>query len=147
MVTVASTNVIYDTNVFANVLHLLDFSVNVPTVQSTNAWAGQNIGILIEAIPFSQELIGGVWDLDNVRLTESTSAATLENLSYKNGQVIFTVVSEPGLKFEILASNDLSLPTAQWSNVGTVNNIEGSASFTEIGANSPHRFYRARQIP
>jgi hypothetical protein len=146
MVTVASTNVIYDTNVFANVLHLLDFSVNVPTVQSTNAWVGQNIGILIEAIT-SPELIGGVWDLDNVRLTESTSAATLENLSYKNGQVAFTVVSEPGLKFEILASNDLSLPTAQWTSVGNVNNSEGSSIFTEIGAASPHRFYRARQIP
>jgi hypothetical protein len=146
-VTVSSTNVIYDTNVFANVLHLLDFSVSVPTVQSTNPWAGENIGILIEAIPASPDLIGGVWDLDDVRLTESISAATLGNLSYKNGQVIFTVVSEPGLKFEILASNDLSLPAAQWSSVGTVNNATGSASFTEIGAASPQRFYRARQIP
>jgi hypothetical protein len=147
MVTVASTNVIYDTNIFSNLLHLVDFGLEVPTVQVTNAWTGQNIGILIEAIPASLELIGGVWDLDNVRLTESTSAATLENLTYKNGQVIFNVVSEPGLKFEILASNDLSLPAAQWSNVGTVNNAAGSASFTEIGAASPYRFYRARQIP
>ena len=70
MVTVASTIVTYDTNVFTNVTHLLDFSVNVPSVQPTNAWAGQNIGIMFESI-VQPQLIGGVWDLDNVRLTET----------------------------------------------------------------------------
>src|SRR5262249_17459242 len=69
MVTVASSTVNFDPNVFSKLTHLLDFQVNVPTVQSTNAWAGQHIGIQFQSI-VAPNLIGGVWDLDNVRLTE-----------------------------------------------------------------------------
>ena len=62
MVTVAATTVTYDTNVFTNITHLIEFRVKVPTVQPTDAWAGQNIGIQILATT-DPELIGGVWDL------------------------------------------------------------------------------------
>jgi hypothetical protein len=68
MVTVASTSVTYDTNVFTNILHLLDFQVSLPVVQSNQAWAGQNIGIQFQSTVTTN--IGGVWDIDNVRLTE-----------------------------------------------------------------------------
>jgi hypothetical protein len=145
VVTIASTNVTFDTNLFANITHLLDFSVVTPEVSSTDAWAGKNIGIAFQST-VAPNLIGGVWDLDNVRLGE-VSGATLGNLSYKNGQAILTVNSDAGSKFEILASNDLGLPIAQWQSVGVVNNLEGSSTFTEIGQNSPHRFYRARLVP
>lgn len=69
MITVASTTVTYDTNVFTDLTHLLDFHVNVPPVSTNDAWAGQHIGIEIVATTPLQD-IGGVWDVDNVRLTE-----------------------------------------------------------------------------
>ena len=69
MVTVASTTVPYDTNIFTNITHLTDIQVRVPAVKSGDAWAGKNIGIQI-ASTVPPQLLGGVWDIDNVRLVE-----------------------------------------------------------------------------
>ena len=69
MVTVgAPTVVTYTAAGFLNVgpLNLQDFQVNIPTVQSGDAWAGQHIGIKIESIYGTGD---GYWDIDNVRLT------------------------------------------------------------------------------
>ena len=46
---------------------LQDFSLELPMVQSGDAWAGKAIGIAIRAAGQP----GGFWDLDNVRLIES----------------------------------------------------------------------------
>jgi len=48
---------------------LLDFSVQLPTVQAGDDWAGKAIGIALLAAGQP----GGFWDLDNVRLIESVS--------------------------------------------------------------------------
>jgi hypothetical protein len=45
---------------------LVDYSVLVPIVQSTDAWAGKNIGISILAATGNGN---GYWDMDNARLT------------------------------------------------------------------------------
>jgi NAD(P)H-dependent FMN reductase len=47
--------------------HLEDFSVYLPTISSTEAWAGKPIGVAIRATG----LAGGFWTLDHVRLAES----------------------------------------------------------------------------
>ena len=46
---------------------LQDFSLELPVVQSVDAWAGKAIGIALRAAGQP----GGFWDLDNVRLIES----------------------------------------------------------------------------
>ena len=46
---------------------LIDFSLQLPTVQSSDAWAGKAIGISLRAAGMP----GGFWDLDDVRLVES----------------------------------------------------------------------------
>jgi hypothetical protein len=48
-------------------LNLVDYSVNIPAVQAGDAWAGQNIGIMIQVT--ASDFNGGYWDMDNVRLT------------------------------------------------------------------------------
>jgi hypothetical protein len=48
-------------------LNLVDYSVTIPAVQAGDAWAGQNIGIMIQVT--ASDLTGGYWDMDNVRLT------------------------------------------------------------------------------
>ena len=45
---------------------LVDFSITLPPVQSSDPWAGKNIGIAIRG----SGMAGGFWDLDDVRLTE-----------------------------------------------------------------------------
>ena len=48
-------------------LNLADFSVSIPTVQAGDAWAGKNIGIMVQVA--SSDFSGGYWDMDNFRLT------------------------------------------------------------------------------
>jgi len=70
-VNVTSTTVVYSAAAFptANPLNLVDYQVNVPLVQASDAWAGKNIGIqLLSTTPLEMST-GGNWDFDNVRLT------------------------------------------------------------------------------
>src|SRR6185295_4398509 len=51
--------------------HFVDFAVSTPVVKASDAYANQHIGIAIfSSIPFDQNLFGGYWDIDNVRLQE-----------------------------------------------------------------------------
>jgi hypothetical protein len=77
---VATTTATYQTNVFTNPTHLIDFQVKVPEVKAGDPWAGQNIGIQIEST-VAPNLIGGVWDLESVRLTEEIA---VPNFSFES---------------------------------------------------------------
>ncbi len=144
-VIVAATSVTNTPDVFSNQTHLIDFQVNVPFVKASDPWAGQHIGVAImSTVDFGME--GGFWDLDNARLTE-TRAPILVGPAATNGYFGFGLESEPGLKFEILASTDVTLPMANWTNLGTLTNDTGSVFFSELLTNSARRFYRARQLP
>jgi len=60
--------------------HLQDFSVYLPTVGETDAWARKTIGTAIRATGAA----GGFWDLDNVRLVESMPVAVpVANASFE----------------------------------------------------------------
>jgi len=62
-------------------LNLVDYSVTIPAVQAGDAWAGQNIGIMIQVS--SSDITGGYWDIDNIRLTSvpEPSVASLLGLA------------------------------------------------------------------
>lgn len=71
IVTIASTVVSYDATTFAvgPELNLIDYQVNLDTVEATDAWAGKHIGIQLEStIPLEMTSFGN-WDFDNIRLT------------------------------------------------------------------------------
>jgi hypothetical protein len=144
IVTVAATNVTYLTNVFTNLALLTDFQVQLPGVTAADPWAGQNIGIELLCTP-SLALAGGFWDADNVRLVD-TVALNLINPLMTNGEAQFTVLSEPGLSCQILGTTNLSLPTANWTSLGTVNNVTGSMPFLDKQLGLEQRFYAARQL-
>jgi len=145
VVIVAATTVAYQTNVFTNLTHLLDFSVTVPTVKAGDAWAGQHLGIsLLSTV--SPALEGGVWDLDNVRLS-STMAPVLANPTSGAGQCSFVLQSEPGSRVEILASAAPTSPLTQWTSLGIVTNTTGRFPFSDTAAIAGSRFYSARSLP
>jgi hypothetical protein len=50
-------------------LNLVDYSVTIPAVQAGDAWAGKNIGVMIQVA--SSDFQGGYWDMDNLRLTNA----------------------------------------------------------------------------
>jgi len=144
-VTVATTTITNSSLVFSNSTHLLDFSVDVPTVRAGDAWAGQHIGILLLST-VATNLVGGYWDLDNVRLT-STLTPTLLNPVRTNSQFQFTVQSEPGMILEILAATNASLPTLNWTSLGTLTNTTGTIPFIDTSVSFDQRFYQVRQVP
>ncbi len=60
--------VIHNATNFPNHTHVYDFTLDIPAVQASDAWAGQPIGIEFLSTATSANQ-GGYWDLDNVRLT------------------------------------------------------------------------------
>lgn len=144
-VTVAATTVTNSAEAFPTHTRFSDFQVRVPTVKPGDAWAGQNIGVLMIST-VSSNLQGGYWDLDNVRLT-SLREPTLTGAAWTDGQFRFNITSEAGARFEILASTNAALPLAGWTLLGTVTNLSGNATFIDTATNFRQRLYRARQLP
>jgi hypothetical protein len=145
MVTVATTTITNSGTLFPTATHFVDFQVPAPTVKASDSWAGQHIGIQMLSSA-SPDLEGGYWDLDNVRLV-STAPTILLDATRSNGQFACTLQSEPGLRFEMLASTNLTLPLSNWISLGTVTNLGGNTPFTDPATNLARRFYRARQLP
>ena len=144
MVTVGASTVTNSAQSFPTNTHFVDFSVQVPGVLPTDAWANQNIGVQI-ASTVGFDRIGGYWDVDNVRLTETVLPA-LGNPQVSNNQFSLTLRSEPGLRFEMLAHTNPSLPLSNWTSLGNVTNTTGSNAFVDQPASLTRRFYRARQL-
>jgi len=142
--TVATTTITNTTSLFPDTTNLVDCQVQMPGVKTTDPWTGQHIGIqLLSTVGF--DLAGGYWDLDNVRLAE-TVAPALANAGAANGQLSFTLLSEPGLAFEIEAAANLSPGSNEWVSIGTLTNVTGAASFAVPLTNAPQRFYRMHQL-
>ncbi len=143
MVTVAATSITNTSALFSNHTHLIDFQAYVPTVKAGEAWAGRNIGVqLLSTV--NSNLQGGYWDLDNIRLSELPA---LVDLTRSNDHWQFTLQSQPGLAFEILAATNVNLGLADWTSLGTLTNLSGASPFIDRTTNLSLRYYRARQVP
>jgi thiamine pyrophosphokinase len=144
MIVVAATTVTNLPTIFSNKTHFIDFHADSAFVKTSNPWAGQHIGVRLLSSITDTNLEGGYWDLDNVRLT-STRAPVLSNPVWTNGQLSFTLQSEPGVTLEIQKSTD---PGDQiWSSLGFITNGSGTAPFTDTNAISGQSYYRARLVP
>ena len=88
----------------------------------------------------------GYWDLDNVRL-EDIQEPALTALTRANDQTQFTLRSEPGMKFEILATTNVALPVTNWSSIAVLTNTSGAIRFNDPATGLGQRFYQARQLP
>ena len=140
---VAMTNVVYSAALFPTNTHFVDFSIATPLVKASDAHANQHIGIAIfSSIPFDNTLFGGYWDIENVRLQEIDQPRLH---TQRMGEVI--IESSPGLKFDILASSNLSTPLENWTVIGHVENVTGTVTFQDPSTNKDRRFYTARYAP
>jgi hypothetical protein len=77
-VSILSTPINFSTTTFNTTsgLAFVDFSVNLPTVQASDAWAGKNIGVEL-VVTTAQAASGpGNWDFDNVRLEQVPEPAS-----------------------------------------------------------------------
>jgi hypothetical protein len=144
-VIVAVNTIIHSAVLFNNRTQLVYFEVTTPVVRPGDAWAGRHIGIQFLST-VSPELAGGYWDIDNVRLTSLVAPAFIAS-AVTNGQFQFTLQSEPGVAFEILASTNLALPPLNWMSLGRLTNETGTMTFVDTAGNFDQRFYQVRQVP
>jgi hypothetical protein len=141
IVMVATTSVTHSTETFPNHTHLVDFQVHVPTIQTSDPWAGKNVGIqILSTVSFG--LQGGTWGLDNVRLVK-TPAPTLFNAAFTTNGFTFTVNSEPGQAVEMFTATNLLTVASNWISLGTFTNATGVTNFSHGSTNCTQRFYRA----
>jgi hypothetical protein len=145
IVTVAATTVTNTAGLFPTNTHFVDFSAYVPGVRASDPWVGQNVGVqLASTVGFDKS--GGYWDVDNVRLTE-IPLPTLTDPCMTNSQFSFNLHSQPGLRFEILASTNAASPLSTWTSLGALTNDTGRTSFFDPAPHPNRRFYGARQVP
>jgi hypothetical protein len=144
-VTVAATNIVYTPTAFPTTTHFVDCEVRTPPVKAGDPWAGQHLGIQVLST-VDPALVGGYWDLDHVRLV-AVSEPVLLNPHPGDGHFAFTLQSEPGLRFDVLASPNATLPVSEWTHVGTVTNTAGTSQFSDPRPATNGQFYQARQLP
>ncbi len=142
MVAIGYTNVVNTTNTFSNIIQFVDFELDIPSVQSTDAWAGKNIGVAFSTILPDGVQEGGTWEINDVQLF---STPCFLNPAATNGQFTATFKSQPGLAFQILATSNLSLSESNWTAIATVTNTNGTMLFRDSPATLPARFYGARE--
>ncbi|HVV74014.1 MAG TPA: hypothetical protein VHI52_21345, partial [Verrucomicrobiae bacterium] len=63
-----------------------------------------------------------------------------------NGQFQLTVLSQPGIAFEVQASTGFPIGTDPWTSLGTYTNVTGVSTIPQSTTNSSQRFYRLRQL-
>lgn len=144
-VTVASTTVTHSPEAFPSRNQMVDITVPPLLVAPGSAWADKPIGIALTST-VRPDLAGGYWDLENVRLTE-TSMALLRNPVWSAGQFSVQLLSAPGSRFEFLSAPSLGLPMGSWTSLGRVTNLTGSVVFADPTPGPGPRFYQARQLP
>jgi hypothetical protein len=143
--TIAAATITNSAALFPTNTHFVDCSVYLPGVRATDAWAGQHLGVQI-ASTVGFDMANGYWDVDNARLTEIPLPA-LTDVSMTSGQFAATLQSQPGLRFQMLASTNLPLPLSNWTVVGTLTNTTGVIPFLDPTPSLNRRFYRALQLP
>jgi hypothetical protein len=143
MQTVASTDVVFDPNVFTSDTNFVQFELSIPAVESSDPWAGRHIGIEFQP-QFTSAEQEGFWDIGNVQLWATPS---LINPSWSNSQFGATLLSDPGLVFQILATTNLSVPVSSWTSVVTLTNVSGTTPFIDPSPSYSARFYQAQQLP
>jgi hypothetical protein len=142
MISVASQTITNSPTLFPDNTHFVPFKLKVPPVQPNDPWAGKNIGIeFLCTVDFSD--YGGYWDVDNVKLSETVGAA-LTNPAVNNGQFSATLISEPGVAFNILTTTNLQ--STNWTTLETVTNNSGSIVLTDSPTNTTQTFYRPNPL-
>ncbi len=142
-VIIAARTITNSLTVFPDGTNFVDFTVKLPGVKPTDAWAGKYMGIQLVDVSASPST--GYWDVDNVRLGLERVPMLLSPV-HSGSQFQFTVNSEPWAKLEVLASTNISLALSNWTSLGTVTNNTGANAFPDAGGLS-RRYYQLHQLP
>ena len=125
--------------IFPNHTHFVDFHVLVPAVKPTDPWAGKHIGIQFLST-VDEDLQGGYWDLDNVRLSSVDAAPVFPLIVGSvtdNARV--TCNSLPGFLYQFQSSDNL----VDWQDEGAAVPGTGGPLIRDfLLTDHPRRFFR-----
>ena len=105
-VTVAATSITNTVEAFPDRTHFVDFYVDVPVVKESDAWAGRNMGVMLVST-VAPNLIGGYWDLDNIRLSSTEIALTVA-CERSGADLKISWPSISGQQYQVQASGNLA---------------------------------------
>lgn len=120
LITVASNVIVHSLATFTNHIQFQDFSVETRVVEAGDAWAGKHLGIRFLSTT-THDLLGGYWDLDNVRLTKRQHLGPTITLSPTTDGYLLSWPSAPGCVYQPQTSTNLEA----WLNLGP--------AFTPVG--------------
>jgi len=137
-VSIASTTLTNSSELFPDRNHLVDFSVEVPSVKPSDPWANQSIGIgLLSTV--TDELKGGYWVFDNFRL-QATGDLPLELVAKPtNATLEIFWQSSPKRRYQLQVSADFQ----SWKDVESPIQGTGERLSKSVSSNqSPQAFVR-----
>lgn len=143
-VVVAATNVVFTRAQFPTRTTLKDVTLRTPVVQPGDAWAGRHIGIRFLST-VSDEMKGGYWDLDQIRLfAEGPGEITLQT-GVTDGRLQVQWPSVTGYGYQLQRSAGLD----SWTDEGAPQAGTGGALAAEMPMDGPSAFFRvvARPAP
>ncbi len=134
-VIVDTTTITHSIETFPTHTHFVDFHVHLPIVAPTDAWAGKRIGIQLRST-VSEEMEGGYWDIDHVRLGSGPDPLTIAR---ETDNVRVAWPSLPGYAYQLQFSDNL----VEWTNeVPTQPGTGGVLSKLYPLASPPKKFFR-----
>lgn len=140
MVTIAKHAVPYTTGVFSNFTRFVDISTASPRVTSGDPWLGKNIGVMIFS-EADQNTSGGVWDIENVRLTIAPELTL--RITYLGSSVKIEWESLPNTSYVLQRTTDF----VTWQNFSPVLG-DGNTMSLGVSIDEPERaFFRMLPTP
>ena len=105
MVVVASRSIPFTAENFPNATQMVEFSTTSRTVSSLAPWLGKNIGVYF-ASAAGAENSGGVWDIDNVRITVDAGVTVSATLAGTNLRLSWE--TEAGVEYQLMKADRVS---------------------------------------
>lgn len=110
-VAVATTTATNSIAAFPVHTHLTDYTVHLPFVQATDAWAGKHVGVRLKStVNLDQQ--GGYWDLDNVRLSATPEPSFAVTATPTETGLQLSWPSTHGFQYQIESTENLKAWTS-----------------------------------
>lgn len=143
LVTLAATNVVFTRAVFPTRTTLTDVTLRTPVVRAGDPWTGRHIGIRFLST-VSDEMKGGYWDLDHVRLEAEGPGEIELQTEVAGGKLRMQWPSVAGYRYQLQRSAGLET----WTDEGAARPGTGGALAAEVPlAGPPSAFFRVLAEP
>ena len=141
--TVASNTILHSLILFPDHIHLHDFSVLTAPVKATDPWAGKHVGIRLQSTT-TADLIGGYWDIDNIRLEALEPKAPAISIATANSGWILSFPASTECQYQLQTSQDMGT----WADSGEpVSTIETLISIPITSTERHRSFFRVLVSP